>query len=1307
MTVDEALAVLDILLPQGLNTVQELVFSQCWEGKTYLEISETVSYDPGYIKDVGAKLWKLLSETFEERTTKSNVQTVLRRQMLKLEEQKQQEKLVIMPQSEMADMADSENHPERPLQDGTASVTVSASEQLPTGIQSPPAADYSLPRCDWGEAIDVTQFYGRTIELETLTRWILVDRCRLIFLLGIGGIGKTSLSVKLAQQLAASGEVASQHTGHSDAVAAPAFECVIWRSLRNAPPLTDLLADLIKILSNTQETQADLPDTVEGRITRLIHYLRSQRCLIVLDNAESILREGDSSGHHRDGYEDYGALIKQIGETSLQSCLLVTSREKPNELVPLEGLALPVRSLQLKGIGSAEGREILRLKGILTGSDADWGKLVERYTGNPLALKMVATTIQELFDGDIADFLSQGTSIFDTIRTLLDQHFNRLSDLEKTVMYWLAIAREPISLSELQEDIIPPVPKASLLEAITSLGRRSLIERQATHYTQQPVVMEYLTQRFVEQVTAELVGQATIGSPNQSGFTIHPGILPLYQRHALIKAQAKDYIRDSQTRIILEAIATQLTATFRSRPEIEHHLKQVLQAVRENFATVAGYAGGNVINLLRYLNADLSGYDFSNLAVWQAYLQDIPLQDVNFTNANLAKSVFAQTLGSILAIAFSPDGKQLAASDADGRVRWWQVADGKHLFTVNGDGTSWVWSVAFSPDSQHLASSGEDQIIRIWDVSSGECIQELQGHTNWIWAIAFYPNSANISDNGLVNDWNTSSTTAFHPYVAMGASSGQIHASRPLLLASGSEDYTIKLWDCTAGTCLMTLQGHTGGVCAVVFSPDGNWLVSGSADHTIRVWNLKTGTCERVLTGHTSRVFAIAFSPDSRCLVSGGDDQTVRLWDVNTGECLNLLPYGSRIWAIAFSPIATTLNSKHSLVVIGSDDPIVRLWNIATNQCVQVLHGHSNRVWATVFSPDGHLIATGSDDQTIRFWDVETAQSLRTFQGHHNWVWSVSLSPTGQLLASGGEDCNVRLWQVDSGQCCRVLQGHGGRIWSVAFHPAAALLASGSDDHTIKLWDISTGRCRKTLKGHTRQVRLVTFSPNGALLASCSGDHTVKLWDVNTGQCLATLEGHTNWVYSVGFSPEGERLVTGSDDQSIKLWDVNTGACLKTFCGQTRRVFSVAFSPTQNRIASGGDDQCVQLWDVDNAEVVKQLSGHDGSVLCVAFSRDGTLLASSSSDQTVKLWHTTTGQCIKTLTGHSHGVQSLAFSQDGAYLATGSEDETIKLWNLQTGECLRTLRVRRLYEGMNIAETTGLTDAQMATLKSLGAVEQS
>ena len=793
MTLDEALTVLDTPLPQGLNNVQELVFSQCWEGKTYSEISETTSYDPGYIKDVGSKLWKLLSETFEERTTKSNLQAVLRRQVLKLEEQKQQsqphgEPPHIQPapiQSLQAETVDSAGRQPQQRDDETGSLVAVV---LPGDPATPPlqsaAANPLRPRCDWGEAVDVTHFYGRIAELETLTQWVVGDRCRLVFLLGIGGIGKTSLSVKLAQRLAEMTAIASQSGGaNTVALPQPEFELIIWRSLRNAPPLNDLLAELIKVLGQAQATPADLSDTVEGRILQLIHYLQSHRCLIILDNAESILRGGDSSGYHRDGYENYGALLRQIGETPLPSCLIVTSREKPREVVPLEGAALPVRSLQLKGIGSAEGREILRVKGVLDGSDADWQTLVERYTGNPLALKMVATTIQELFDGSIADFLMQGTSIFDNIRTLLDQHFNRLSDLEKTVMYWLAIAREPVSLSELQDDILPPVPKTSLLEAMTSLGRRSLIERQSNYYTQQPVVMEYLTQRFVEQVTVELIGQVDSVSHPQS-LSSPSGTLPLYQRHALIKAQAKDYVRDSQTRIILAAIAAQLTATFRSRPALEHHLKQVLQTVQENFAAVAGYAGGNVINLLRHLNVDLSGYDFSNLAIWQAYLQDIPLQAVNFARANLAKSVFAQTLGSILAIAFSPNGNQLAASDADGRVRWWQVADGKHLFTVNGDGMSWVWSVAFSPDSQQLASSGEEQIIHIWDIKTGESLQELHGHRNWVWAIAYHPH--------------------------------QRHT-----LASGSEDHTIKLWDIDAATCLTTLDGHTGGVCAVA-APTGN-----------------------------------------------------------------------------------------------------------------------------------------------------------------------------------------------------------------------------------------------------------------------------------------------------------------------------------------------------------------------------------------------------------------------------------------------------------------------------------------------------
>jgi hypothetical protein len=244
-------------------------------------------------------------------------------------------------------------------------------------------------RQDWGEAVDVSVFYGRTVELAELEGWILRDNCRLVGLFGMGGIGKTSLSVKLAEQLKNK------------------FEYVIWRSLRSAPPLNEILTQLIQFLSNQQETQTDLPDDVDSRISRLIEYLRASRCLIVLDNAEAVMQSGDLAFRYRQGYEGYGELLRRVGEVVHQSCLVLTSREKPQEFIVLEGKTLPVRSLQLYGLQESEFREIFKTKGSFYGSNEEWGVLIKRYAGNPLALKIIATTIQELLNGDIAKFIKQ------------------------------------------------------------------------------------------------------------------------------------------------------------------------------------------------------------------------------------------------------------------------------------------------------------------------------------------------------------------------------------------------------------------------------------------------------------------------------------------------------------------------------------------------------------------------------------------------------------------------------------------------------------------------------------------------------------------------------------------------------------------------------------------------------------------------------------------------------------------------------------------------------------------------------------
>lgn len=324
---------------------------------------------------------------------------------------------------------------------------------------------------DWGEAVDVSIFYGRIEELATLERWILEDRCRLVVLLGMGGIGKTSLTAKLGEKIQEE------------------FDYVVWRSLREAPPLGAILTSVIQFLSNQQETAADLPESMSARITKLVEYLRNHRCLLILDNAESILQEG-KSGVYREGYEVYGDLLRRVGESSHQSCLVLTSREKPKEVLPMEGDALPVRCWQMRGVQKGDALSILQAKGLqLTDVETQAAELVLRCGGNQLALKLIATTVRDLFAGDLAEFLNEGAIAFDGVRDLLDQHFDRLSELEQSILYWLAINREPVSVQELLDDIVPSVPKMRLLEALRGLVGRSLIETSSTDFMLQNVVM--------------------------------------------------------------------------------------------------------------------------------------------------------------------------------------------------------------------------------------------------------------------------------------------------------------------------------------------------------------------------------------------------------------------------------------------------------------------------------------------------------------------------------------------------------------------------------------------------------------------------------------------------------------------------------------------------------------------------------------------------------------------------------------------------------------------------------------------------
>ena len=716
--------------------------------------------------------------------------------------------------------------------------------------------------------------------------------------------------------------------------------------------------------------------------------------------------------------------------------------------------------------------------------------------------------------------------------------------------------------------------------------------------------------------------------------------------------------REPLTKAVMDLLVPMLAKT-EFVGEVKSRLLEILEGTKGKTEAEVGYVGGNAATVLvKVDNAALEGRDLSGAVIKGADFSNASLRRVNFAGANLSDSSFIKGFGTVFAVAFSPDGKLLATGSSDGVVRCCEVTSGKELLSCKGH-SDWVRSVAFSPDGKTLASGSRDKTIKLWDCRSGECLQTWQGHSNWVHSVVFSP------------DGKT--------------------------LASGSRDKTIKLWDCRSGECLQTWQGHSNWVHLVAFSPDGKTLASGSRDKTIKLWDCRSGECLQTWQGHSNWVHSVAFSPDGKTLASGSRDQTIKLWDCHSGECLQTLQgHSGRVNSVAFSPDGQTLAS-------GSKDQTIKLWDCCSGECLQTLQGHHDSVSSVAFSPDCKTLASSSDNQTIKLWDCHRGECLQTWKGHSNWVSSVAFSPDCKTLASGSGE-TIKLWDCCSGECLQTWQGHHDSVDSVAFSPDGQTLASGSGNQTIKLWDCHSGECLQTLQGHNDWVISVAFSPDGQTLASGSHDHTIKLWDCYSGECLQTLQGHSNSVDSVAFSPDGKTLASGSEDRTVKLWDCHSGECLQTWQGHNNLVRSVAFSPDGQTLASGSEDQTIKLWDCHSGECLQTWQGHSNWVISVAFSPDGQTLASGSNDQTIKLWDCHSGECLQTFQDHSDVVTSVAFSPDGKTLASGSCDGTIKFWDVKTGECLKTLIAERPYEGMNITGVTGLTDAEKATIASLGAV---
>ncbi|MFB2877021.1 NB-ARC domain-containing protein [Floridanema aerugineum] len=448
-------------------------------------------------------------------------------------------------------------------------------------IQEDNAEILTQPCQDWGEAPDVSIFYGREEELTKLEQWIvsdtanatLRDRCRLVALLGMVGIGKTALSVKLGQKL-------QEH-----------FDYVIWRSLRHPLLLEDLLGDILPILSPKRNLELG---NSEDRISQILEICKTSRCLIILDNLETILRSGDFAGHYEEKYKEYSELLRRIGEEPHQSCLIVTSVEKPREVAFQEGESLPVRSWQVAGLNEADAGEILKAKGL--SDSTKWGMLIKLYRGNPLALKIVSTTIQEVFCGSVVQFLKQRpTLVLRDMRNLIEEEFERLSELEKEITNWLAISDHPVSLKELQTNMWISESELKLFEALESLGRRSLIEKSIAGFTLPPVVMEYVKNLLVEQSAEEIIQAMKTGDFKR---------MEIIKHYCWTLEEEDKTQKEGESLSMMQQILEVLRKIIRNPRSLREQLNNVLSEISKNSPLEIGYATDNLEAIIKELSSN-------------------------------------------------------------------------------------------------------------------------------------------------------------------------------------------------------------------------------------------------------------------------------------------------------------------------------------------------------------------------------------------------------------------------------------------------------------------------------------------------------------------------------------------------------------------------------------------------------------------------------------------------------------------------------------------------------------------------------
>lgn len=625
-------------------------------------------------------------------------------------------------------------------------------------------------------------------------------------------------------------------------------------------------------------------------------------------------------------------------------------------------------------------------------------------------------------------------------------------------------------------------------------------------------------------------------------------------------------------------------------------------------------------------------------------------------------------------------------------------ADGQHLFCACGSAVKilcvatgrvehsveeeedMVTAFSLSPDSEHLVVAWRSLLLRQYNWTNEKCTRSWKGHLGPVLSMAFDPTST--------------------------------------LLATGSSDSSIKVWDCKKQFCTHNFRGSNGMVTLLQFhsDPDALRLFSSAIDCAIRVWDLRTSRCIHVLEGHVSAVTCLGFAGET--LLSGGRDKVIHVWDNSTGALKKTFPVFEAVESLVVVPKGLVVvpgelaGEAEVMFATAGDKGVIRLWDASTGQN---LHSLQPLTGLTITEtpggssenpPEGGYtglllcsqlgaLAGVTYDHNIIFYSLKEPEVLKQFIGYPDEILDMRFIGEGEgHLAVATNSEQVKVFE-QSTLSCQLLSGHSGIILCLdsSSPPGGQLLGTSSKDRSIRVWRMGEGarfHCVAIGIGHTHSVGAIALSRlKGSFAVSGSQDCTMKLWSLKSTDkwqegdqpvrlpVKYTQLAHNKDINSVDVSPNDKLLVSGSQDKTAKLWQVSDGSLLGVFRGHRRGVWSVKFSPVDQCVATSSGDATVKLWAVADFSCVKTFEGHTNSVLKAVFLTRGMQIASSGSDGLIKIWTIKTNECVATLDQHTEKVWSLTPASDGCLLASGGADSLLCLWKDVTEQVETEARVEK------------------------------